>query len=358
MPAPLSSQGPAGGAPPPADMLQYLDAIQRFSASGGAPDSAADLSLATLGLVRARQQFVAAALSGPQARWAVLMHLTAGVRTSVEGRAELREAHFALAETLLPLAAPRDELAEAPERRALRRGVTLTVAYDRLRRQRAAEALPVLERALRLGEDADPHTLLALGMAEELLASGPGPTFALAVRQPALAARLELRRRQVGTGASLELERQALLESSEHRFRDALAADASRLPEARVRLARVLALRGRRAAAERELERVLREGVDAQVEYLARLLLGMEAARAGEWSRAIEQFRGAVVACPRAQSARLGLSLALRRGGDRRGARREADGALGLEPADDPWLRYHHEPRRGVAKMLEELCRQ
>jgi tetratricopeptide (TPR) repeat protein len=228
-----------------------------------------------------------------------------------------------------------------------------------LRRQRAGEALPHLERALRLGGHDDPQTLLALAVAEELLASAPTPLVGLAAQDPALAARLELRRRDAGTGASLELERRALLESSERHLRGALAHD-PQLLEAHVRLGRVLALRGRPEAARREWRDVLRVAQpDDPVAYLAHVFLGTQAWQVGEWTEAVAQFRGAIGAFPRAQSARLGLSFALRRSGDRPGAAREARAALGLDAAmNDPWLRYHHEPRRGVAEMLQELCRQ
>jgi len=345
-------------ADPPPDLLDYLAAVRRFEAAGGAPESAALLSPAALDHVRLRLGLLAAAASSPQMRWAVVMHLTAGVRESLKGEAEAREANFALAEALLPLGAPRDEFAEAPERRALRRSVPLAVGYDLLRRQRPEEALPHLERALRLGGRDDPHTLLALGMAEERLASSPLALRGTGAGRTDLDARLELQRRELGTEASLRLERRRLLESAEAHLREALALDPG-LVEARVRLGRVLSLEGRGERARREWTEALRARPAAPLSCLAHLFLGRDAGRPEDRAEAVAQLRQATRECPGAQSTHLALSVALRESGDRLGAAREARAALGLDPvAGDPWLRYGSEPRRGVAEMLAELCRQ
>ncbi len=352
------SARPAGSADPPPDLVDYLGVVRRFETAGGAPESAADLPPATLDHVRLRLGLLAAAASSPLMRWAVVMHLTAGVRASLRGKAAEREANFALADALLPLAAPGDEFAEAPERRALRRAIPLAVGYDLLRRQRPEEALPHFERALQVGGRDDPHALLALAMSEERLASSPLALRGAGAGRTGLDARLELQRRELGTEAGLQLERRRLLESAERHLREALAVDPD-LVEARVRLGHVLSLLGRPAPARQQWTEALQARPVAPLGCLARLFLGRDAGRAGEWHEALSQFREATRDCPGAQSAHLGLSLALRETGDRPGAKNEARAAMGLDPvAGDPWLRYGSEPRRGVAEMLAELRRE
>jgi hypothetical protein len=131
-------------------------------------------------------------------------------------------------------------------------------------------------------------------------------------------------------------------------FRQALQRDAA-LHEARVRLARLIALRGRHAEAVRELERVVAEPLPETLEYYARLILGQMLKRLGRPSDASRAFARAAELFPEAQSPRLALSQLAREQGDRRGAiealaflRRPSSAAV----RRDPWHDYHqvHEP--------------
>lgn len=337
------------------DVLAYLATVQRFAQAAGAPDAAPEWAPAALEGVRKRLPFMAAATSAPLMRWAVLMHLTAATRASLLGRSDAREAHYATAQALLPLAAPFDDSANAPDRQSLRRAVPLSAGYALLRAQRPAEAIGQIERAL-LAAPPDAQTLLALGMAEELVAAS-SLSLPQASREPGLVALREFQRRQVGSHAALDLERRRVIESSAKHLGQALELGPD-LDEARLRLGRVFSLAGRSADARREWNSLLERGPEPALACLARLFLGRSAGQEDAWREAVEQYRAALASCPQAQSAHLALSLALDRVGDASSANLEARAALGLNVAADPWARYNFEPRRGVVELLEELRRQ
>lgn len=133
------------------------------------------------------------------------------------------------------------------------------------------------------------------------------------------------------------------LRDAEHYFRRALERDPD-LIEARVRLARVLLLRGRPEHARAELLRTIAATEDSVLVYYSQLFLANAEQALGNFDAAREAYVRAAEPFPRAQSPYLGLSYLARRQGDRPAALRAVQHVLSL-PADerereDPWWRY------------------
>jgi tetratricopeptide (TPR) repeat protein len=134
------------------------------------------------------------------------------------------------------------------------------------------------------------------------------------------------------------------LERAEELYRKALAQDPD-LVEARIRLGRVLGMRGQHAAAVAELRRSLTQAPPPLLEYWALLFLGRELRAAGDPSAAAEAYERAVALDPSVQAPRLGLSQLAYDRGDRAGALEQFQ--LGFLPgskrsAFDPRLAYDH----------------
>jgi tetratricopeptide (TPR) repeat protein len=131
--------------------------------------------------------------------------------------------------------------------------------------------------------------------------------------------------------------------------------------EARLRLGRVLGLRGKHAAAAVELRRSITSTKDPVLLYYGSLFLGSEEEALREPVRARAAYTRAATLYPRAQSVRLALSRLASSTDDNGEARRTAQDALAL-PMDgdryDPWWDYHLAFARHAGAMLADLYRR
>jgi tetratricopeptide (TPR) repeat protein len=148
---------------------------------------------------------------------------------------------------------------------------------------------------------------------------------------------------------------------AERLFRRVLELDSTQL-EARVRLARLLEVRGQYAEAARQLDIVLKAdavAADRVLLYEAHLFAGRAQAAIGQLDRAATHLKKAREIFPPAQSVMIAASaLALQRG--------QADDAMALlrqladMPADpsgdsDPWRQYDQGPGRRADVLLTQL---
>ena len=129
------------------------------------------------------------------------------------------------------------------------------------------------------------------------------------------------------------------------------------LLEARLRLGRVLLLRGRPREALPELEHVGRESPRPSQCYMARLFEGRTRERLGDPRGAATAFAAAVDRVPRGQSALVALGRALDRLGEGTRAQEAFDRALQAEVQRDPWLDYIKGQPDRIDALLEELRR-
>jgi tetratricopeptide (TPR) repeat protein len=131
------------------------------------------------------------------------------------------------------------------------------------------------------------------------------------------------------------------LKEAESAYRKALAAEPN-LVEARLRLGRVLTLRGDIDGALRELD-ALRSTDDSGFRYLAHLFAGDALERSGRAPAAERRYIAAFAALPEGQSARLALAH-LRHAAGVRAAAAEAVSAVALDrrigDTADPWVWY------------------
>jgi tetratricopeptide (TPR) repeat protein len=152
---------------------------------------------------------------------------------------------------------------------------------------------------------------------------------------------------------------ESLSHEAEQAFRRALAVSPG-LAEARLRLARVLHELGRNDEALGTLSPLLERGSDPWVSYLARLFAGAACERLGRPAEAAAHYSVAVAIGPACQSARVALSHALRRAGDRTGSVVAAAEVARLRPVPggDPWWDYRYGQARRLPERLLELRRE
>jgi hypothetical protein len=203
------------------------------------------------------------------------------------------------------------------------------------------EAFPHIQRARRLLPD-DPGVLFGDAAIQETLAS---PRIQDYVRVTTL---------PNGQSFIFVTSEREHLERAESLLRRALQGDPA-FAEARVRLGRVLSLRGQHAAALTELNRVL-PPADTVLAYFLHIVRGDAQRALGQLGSAERSYRQALALFPTAQSASLALGHLARMRSDREGAL-----ALLLPPLtapsprdDDPWWEYH----RGDGRNVESLFRQ
>lgn len=197
-----------------------------------------------------------------------------------------------------------------------------------------------LEPALRWAKDGlklfprDPLLLLAAGSVLEEIA-----TLADVKSAEGLGS-LRQRQRDELQGA-LAAREQRFGEARQY-FREALAADPA-LTLARVRLGRVLWRLREADAARTALEQAIAEGPEAKVLYLARLFLGRVHEDSGRLEPAIAEYRLALALDPKAQTAAVALSHALRLAGESEVSRQVLSQALaqaGQRTVADPYWNY------------------
>jgi VWFA-related protein len=189
---------------------------------------------------------------------------------------------------------------------------------------------------------ADPDVLLALGALEESRID----TLAAVPTEAPPAGSESLPRFQ------RKAARDRVLRDIEARYRAVLAAR-SEDREARLRLGRVLQLRGDRQAVE-HLQQVA-AGPDGDLKALAFLFLGEWHDTAGQLKEALAAYRQAAAAAPRSQSACVALAQALFRSGDPAGARDTLEKGLAGDPGLDPFLTYERPSLRLGTGLVERL---
>ena len=170
-----------------------------------------------------------------------------------------------------------------------------------------------------------------------------------------------LRTMKVPMGVTFDVQSEgAELRRAEQLYKRALERNPA-MVEARIRLGRVLGLRGRHQEAIDQL----RQGQSAQeplLQYYAHLFLGAEYEALGNGSEARRSYEQAAAVAPTAQSPLLGLSRVADRAGDRAAAREAVARVLELPVDDsdeaDPWWVYEVAHARNVDQLLEDLRRR
>ena len=161
------------------------------------------------------------------------------------------------------------------------------------------------------------------------------------------------------SGITLDIrsEREELAQA-EAFFRRALALKPD-VPEARLRLGRVLLLRGRYKEAADELRLATTSAGENLLRYYGTLFLGAAEEALADYGGASAAYTKAAQLYPAAQSPRLALSALARRRGDRPGALTEIRHVFDLPASaaarDDPWWTYHTSQARNADALLEEL---
>jgi len=233
-------------------------------------------------------------------------------------------------------------------------------------RQAAARA-----RGLRIRERIDPRDF-SLALAAAALAVGfpaAAHPFAEQARHAApLDAEVQLVSGCVAEASAEEQllrhrasEAERLRDKADRAFRDALALE-SGLHEARLRLGRLLLVRGRLLEAEPLLMEVEAHGGDDRQRYLARLFLGRLADQRGRLDDAAHFYARALQGWPDSQAARLGLAHVLERTTGPAAARPVVAASLSasrrLDRAADPWWLYPFGPPGLATAALDRLWKQ
>jgi VWFA-related protein len=232
--------------------------------------------------------------------------------------------------------ADREARGNGPQAR--RWGVAAALLLDAL--GRTDEATGRLKALLRESpRDAD--ALLALGAIEE-------SHLQAAVARP-------LEATPAGSESLPKFQRNAVrervLREAEERYRAVLAVRPGD-EEARLRLGRVLQLRGEREAVQ-HLEEVSRSA-NGDRKALALLFLGEARDAAGSLAGALTSYRQAAAAAPHSQTATLALAQALLRNGDPKAARDTVEKGL-LAQGLDPYLTYMRPALRLGSELVGAL---
>ncbi len=165
---------------------------------------------------------------------------------------------------------------------------------------------------------------------------------------------------QPGFSFDIGSDRAELRRAEEH-FRRALAARPD-FGEARLRLGRVLLLRGQGPDASIELRRAIESAdvaADGQLLYYAHLLAGAASEAIGPIDVARASYEKAAGLYPTAQSPLLALSQLATRRGERVTALRELQRVFALPSyapeRDDPWWEYFRSQARNADALVEKL---
>jgi tetratricopeptide (TPR) repeat protein len=147
------------------------------------------------------------------------------------------------------------------------------------------------------------------------------------------------------------------LNMAEGLCRNLLARDPG-MAEARLRLGRVLQLRGEPEVALPELERVASTSEDARLRYLAHLFTGDLHSRRGRLPEARQEFAKALKAWPGGQAAALSFAQMLHSLGERAEAAAAVQAAIedrGEPVASDPYRSYYSGDRVEQRRLLENV---
>lgn len=131
-------------------------------------------------------------------------------------------------------------------------------------------------------------------------------------------------------------------------------------PEARLRLGHVLAERGNYLAALPELQAAVRELQEPAAVYYAHLFSGDASLALGRGAESHASYEQALHLYPASQAARIGLSAALRIGGDRQAALDALHDTLAQplgtrDSTDEPWWDYYAGDAVNLDRLLDEL---
>lgn len=167
-----------------------------------------------------------------------------------------------------------------------------------------------------------------------------------------------MRSMKVPRGVSFEVEDEdAELRRAEQLYKRAIERNPNHL-EARIRLGRVLGLRGR----HKEAVDSLRQGqvaTEPVLQYYAHLFLGGEFEALGNGAEARRSYERAAALAPAAQSPLFGLSRLAEQAGDREGARELIARVFALAAGDegriDPWWVYEIVQARSLDGLLADL---
>jgi tetratricopeptide (TPR) repeat protein len=143
---------------------------------------------------------------------------------------------------------------------------------------------------------------------------------------------------------------------AERLFRRALELDPT-LIEARVRLGRLLDVRGAHAEALLELRRALEANPPKTVAFYAQLFGARASLNAGNVHDALSHYRDALSLYPNAQSALLGVSQAALLDANLATALAPLQrlGLKSIAPDADPWWQYHLAAGRDVTELMQAL---
>jgi tetratricopeptide (TPR) repeat protein len=194
----------------------------------------------------------------------------------------------------------------------------------------------------------DGPLLMAVGIANETRAFftlAPAPRV---LNAPASVARLR-------DAAATALRAQ--WEISARAFEDTLAA-APEIPEARLRLGRILWRLGRPDEAQKCFDAFLAVPADASLQYLAHLFLGRVLEDRKKWPEAEEHYRTALALQPRSETAAVALSHIRFLQGDTESSWRILKEGLEMAKARrdfDPWVPYLITQTPDGEKILAEL---
>jgi tetratricopeptide (TPR) repeat protein len=145
---------------------------------------------------------------------------------------------------------------------------------------------------------------------------------------------------------------------AEQLYRRALEANPGHV-EARIRLGRVLAKRGRHQEALEHLREASAKATEPMLQYYAALHIGAAAEARGNEDEARQSYQRALSFYPDAQSPMLSLSRLATQAGDRAAARDAMELLLNLSPfADervDPWWIYDISQGRNAESLLTDL---
>ncbi len=288
-------------------------------------------------------------------REGVRLHLIAAHAAETLARQDVWQAHHDLLDKLVERGARRERApAQVAAWRALWRQARLARAYDLLSRWRPTRAKQALDELLaRLPDDGE--ALLALGFAETLRATVPTLERERYVIWDAAegawrAQQHDVTQRQADKRGSLNAARRAL--------RRALTVGAQ-AANAHLLLGRLAASEGDHDEAEREWRAAL-DDAQADEAALAHVYLARAAELRKAAPEALAHYRAAVAVAPHARAARLGLSAALGRAGERAEALLHVQAILALQsdPGDtrqDPWLRLQFQPGDGPRALFAAL---
>jgi hypothetical protein len=266
------------------------------------------------------------AASGPATQWFI------GDGTGLSAQAQ--SLHWELARSVLTFSQP-DPRRDRFVRDWYRATVATTQAVEFFDNMHLAHGV-------RLFPD-DPDLLLLAGAEREAMATPLFQAFAKSVRRGALVTGIDSEDAELGAAVSY--------------YRRALAADPDNV-EARVRLGRVLGLRGQHADAVDELRRAMAAPLDPAYQYFVLLFLGEGLEGVGQVTEALNALEQAAALVPEARAPYFSIARLSRERGNRARTLSSLERALAPmatgDPIDPMWV-YRALPGRRRTALLDDV---